>query len=80
MELNSASKVAVEEADPEARSADLADENENTSISQISETVPGIEPNGMTRSQAFNLYTSHFLSTWNIRTYEFAAVRTEPGN
>lgn len=29
---------------------------------------------GMTRSQAFNLYTSHFLSTWNVRTYEFAAV------
>lgn len=31
---------------------------------------------GMTRSQAFNLYTSHFLSTWNVRTYEFAAVST----
>jgi iron-regulated transporter 1 len=29
---------------------------------------------GMTRSQAWNLYTSHFLSTWNARTYEFAAV------
>ncbi|KIN01949.1 hypothetical protein OIDMADRAFT_161651 [Oidiodendron maius Zn] len=28
----------------------------------------------MTRSQAWNLYTSHFLSTWNARTYEFAAV------
>ncbi|TVY93896.1 Solute carrier family 40 member [Lachnellula willkommii] len=30
--------------------------------------------NGMTRSQAWNLYVSHFLSTWNIRTYEFAAI------
>ncbi|KUJ20381.1 uncharacterized protein LY89DRAFT_579459 [Mollisia scopiformis] len=28
----------------------------------------------ITRSQAYNLYTSHFLSTWNIRTYEFAAI------
>ena len=28
----------------------------------------------MTRSQAWNLYTSHFLSTWNMRMYEFAAV------
>lgn len=29
---------------------------------------------GMTTAQARNLYTSHFLSTWNVRTYEFAAV------
>jgi iron-regulated transporter 1 len=36
------------------------------------------EPNGLTRSQAFNLYTSHFLSTWNVRTYEFAAVCVHP--
>lgn len=34
------------------------------------------EPVNMTRSQAYNLYTSHFLSTWNVRTYEFAAVST----
>jgi hypothetical protein len=32
------------------------------------------EYNGMTSSQALNLYTTHFLSTWNVRTYEFAAV------
>lgn len=32
------------------------------------------EPDGMTRSQAFKLYSSHCLSTWNIRTYEFAAI------
>ena len=30
---------------------------------------------GMTRRQALNLYTSHLLSTWNARTYEFAAVK-----
>lgn len=29
---------------------------------------------GMTGRQAWNLYTTHFLSTWNARTYEFAAV------
>lgn len=28
----------------------------------------------LSRSQAWNLYTSHMLSTWNARTYEFAAV------
>lgn len=33
-----------------------------------------VVPDTITRSQAFNLYTSHFLSTWNIRTYEFATV------
>ena len=29
---------------------------------------------GMTPAQAWNLYVSHALSTWNVRTYEFAAV------
>ncbi len=28
----------------------------------------------MTKAQAWNLYTTHMLSTWNARTYEFAAV------
>jgi len=32
----------------------------------------------ITKSQALNLYTSHLLSTWNARTYEFAAVRPLP--
>lgn len=31
---------------------------------------------GLTRSQAWNLYVSHALSTWNARGYEFAAVGT----
>jgi len=31
----------------------------------------------LTRSQAFNLYTSHAFSTWNARGYEFAAVRAQ---
>lgn len=29
----------------------------------------------MTPAQAWNLYVSHALSTWNARTYEFAAVQ-----
>jgi len=28
----------------------------------------------MSKTQAWSLYTSHFLSTWNMRIYEFAAV------
>lgn len=36
--------------------------------------VPNADPVYITKSQAYNLYTSHFLSTWNIRTYEFAAI------
>jgi solute carrier family 40 (iron-regulated transporter), member 1 len=69
--------MAVADAEIEAGSAD---ENStrvdigNASITQVSETSLAIEPNGMTRSQAFNLYTSHILSTWNVRQYEFAAV------
>lgn len=38
------------------------------------EPEPAIELKLMTKSQAWNLYTSHFLSTWNMRLYEFAAV------
>ena len=29
----------------------------------------------LTRRQLWSLYLSHFLSTWNARGYEFAAVR-----
>ncbi|KAA6409009.1 MAG: hypothetical protein FRX48_07353 [Lasallia pustulata] len=29
---------------------------------------------GMAPAQAWNLYVSHALSTWNVRTYEFAAI------
>ena len=41
------------------------------------ESLPDSADTGMTRSQAFNLYTTHFLSTWNVRTYEFAAASTD---
>lgn len=29
----------------------------------------------MTKAQVWNLYTTHILSTWNARSFEFAAVR-----
>lgn len=29
---------------------------------------------GVTQRQIWGLYLSHFLSTWNARSYEFAAV------
>lgn len=32
------------------------------------------QTSGLSRSQAWNLYLSHALSTWNARGYEFAAV------
>ncbi|CZR60910.1 related to ferroportin 1 [Phialocephala subalpina] len=41
---------------------------------QMAPFMPNEEPVCITKSQAYNLYTSHFLSTWNIRTYEFAAI------
>lgn len=42
--------------------------------STLPDSIPDVDIDGMTRSQAVNLYTTHFLSTWNVRTYEFAAV------
>lgn len=75
--------MAVEEPEIEAGSAHDSPSGvdiENSSLIQMSETALDIEPNGMTRSQALSLYTSHLLSTWNIRTYEFAAVSAGSGD
>lgn len=33
-----------------------------------------IRTSHLTQTQARSLYLSHLLSTWNARTYEFAAV------
>jgi iron-regulated transporter 1 len=60
--------MAVEESEAERGSADNPD-IEHVSTTGMQETVPVIEPIDMTRSQAFNLYTSHLLSTWNVRLY-----------
>ncbi|KAH7403398.1 hypothetical protein BKA64DRAFT_722147 [Cadophora sp. MPI-SDFR-AT-0126] len=47
---------------------------DNIPPSPMLQAIPDDEHNSMSRSQAYNLYTSHFLSTWNVRTYEFAAI------
>ncbi len=49
-------------------------ETEDEQPQQMVALIQDEEPIYITRSQAYNIYTSHFLSTWNIRTYEFAAV------
>jgi hypothetical protein len=41
-------------------------------------STPAVLDTIISKSQALNLYTSHLLSTWNARTYEFAAVRPKP--
>lgn len=63
---------------PEARRPPESEEEpadiELPLISDSISSSTGEDDDLMTRSQAWNLYTSHFLSTWNVRTYEFAAV------
>ncbi|KAI9644897.1 hypothetical protein NHQ30_006931 [Ciborinia camelliae] len=56
------------------------DEDEDVLISsEVEAGRPNSEMNldtgmEMDRAQAWNLYLSHFLSTWNGRSYEFAAI------
>lgn len=52
-------------------SGDLPGNTENDS-SGSDEVDSGFYELG--RMQLWRLYVSHFLSTWNTRTYEFAAV------
>jgi hypothetical protein len=42
----------------------------------LSEQSDGDIFSGLSTSQLMRLYLSHFLSTWNSRCYEFAAVGT----
>ncbi|KAJ8111591.1 hypothetical protein ONZ43_g5584 [Nemania bipapillata] len=48
-------------------------EDETIVTGEDHEIVIDAQP-GLTRAQAFNLYLSHALSTWNARGYEFAAI------
>ncbi|PVH87242.1 hypothetical protein DL98DRAFT_510104 [Cadophora sp. DSE1049] len=57
-----------------ATSIPVSPDIDDIPLSPILQAMPDDEHNGMSRSQAYNLYTSHFLSTWNVRTYEFAAI------
>lgn len=62
---------------------DDADLSYSASPSEDVSLLSTTETNGpelMTRSQAWNLYSSHLLSTWNMRMYEFAAVCCSPAS
>jgi len=61
------------------RSPANSEDGQGVLTSPMAESISELEYEGMTRSQALNLYTSHFLSTWNVRTYEFAAVSASEG-
>lgn len=51
---------------------------EDVRTSPSSEPLSDSHQNGMTRAQAWNLYVSHFLSTWNIRTYVSSPIAHIP--
>ena len=69
---------------PEIGTSQDADNSNDGALADVvamtaDEQTPRLSETGsMTRSQAWNLYTSHFLSTWNIRTYEYSAVSIFP--
>ncbi len=50
----------------------VAREEMSQSMEPSSGSGSGYE--GMNHSQMLNLCITHFLSTWNVRAYEFAAV------
>lgn len=72
MELDMSSHVAAIGATRDGADHDDDDRSVSSQLLDTSEEDEFV--NGLTTSQAWNLYTSHFLSTWNVRTYEFAAV------
>lgn len=49
-------------------------EDETTATGDFLEIIVDDVWPGLSRAQAFNLYISHALSTWNARGYEFAAI------
>ncbi|KAI9876617.1 MAG: hypothetical protein M1830_006054 [Pleopsidium flavum] len=57
-------------------STTTGDGNPDPGLTQTPTTPADAEDNldYMTKTQAWNLYTTHMLSTWNARTYEFAAI------
>lgn len=61
-------------ASPNSPTSPRSSSSSDIPVCPTSEQAPLPETILMTRSQAWNLYTTHFLSTWNVRTYEFAAV------
>lgn len=49
--------------------------SEDASISETVLEPPHEEFESLSKSDAWMLYASHASSTWNARSYEFAAVR-----
>lgn len=58
----------------EAQALLVAEDHDQVNLGLDDESL-ATAASSMTRSQAISLYTSHLLSTWNARTYEFSAVR-----
>lgn len=50
-------------------------EDEDSSANDAQETESHENEVVLTKRQSWSLYISHFLSTWNARGYEFAAVK-----
>jgi hypothetical protein len=50
-------------------------EDEDSSTNDTQETESHENEVVLTKRQSWSLYLSHFLSTWNARGYEFAAVK-----
>lgn len=64
--------ISLEPYNPAPSSDVNADIASLHALSESLEADNNIE--SMTKTQAWNLYTTHMLTTWNARTYEFAAV------
>jgi hypothetical protein len=54
----------------------LQDQSNEHNSDSDSDTANNDEQNDIERGLLWRLYTSHFLSTWNMRSYEFTVVRT----
>ncbi|KAI0815459.1 Ferroportin1-domain-containing protein [Xylaria sp. FL0064] len=52
----------------------MESEDETIALADENDAAQEYVRPGLTRAQAFNLYFSHALSTWNARGYEFAAI------
>ena len=69
--LMASARPATRSERPEETSLLSAHQGTSNSVDDLAEVPERI----ITSSDLWNLYVSHFLSTWNSRTYEFAAMR-----
>jgi len=70
--------------EPQERTRLLQDVEESTpppdptEVSQTHERGREGTTDALSKKQLWGIYTTHFLSTWNTRSYEFAAARSFP--